>query len=145
FWVLNNIAVAAAHAHLQHGIDCIVIFDIHLTCTTASGIRWFNLKITQLTYSGNGTQSIVWQMNQETYQQKLESEGGAPTLNQGPQVYYGAQSTISYPYEDSKTELVQATSVSIHGAHGQYIENVHLQEYTSAEHWEKTLRRAVQQ
>jgi len=27
--------------------------------------------------------------------------------------------------------------VSIHGSHGQYIENVHLQQYTSVEHWVK--------
>ncbi|KAJ7342711.1 Arginase/deacetylase [Mycena albidolilacea] len=119
FCFLNNVAVAAAHAHLQHGIDRIVIFDIDL-------------------HHGNGTQSIVWQMNEETYRQKLESEGGAPISKQGPQVYYGSiHDILSYPCEDGKTELVQAASVSIHGAHGQYIENVHLQEYTSAEHWEK--------
>ncbi|KAJ7636785.1 hypothetical protein FB45DRAFT_1138718 [Roridomyces roridus] len=36
----------------------------------------------------------------------------------------------------SRTLSVQAASVSIHGAHGQHIENVHLQTYTSPEHWE---------
>jgi histone deacetylase HOS3 len=33
--------------------------------------------------------------------------------------------------------MVQAASVSIHGPHGQHIENIHLQQYTSEEHfWE---------
>jgi histone deacetylase HOS3 len=33
--------------------------------------------------------------------------------------------------------LVQAASVSIHGPHGQHIENIHLESYTSNEHfWE---------
>lgn len=32
---------------------------------------------------------------------------------------------------------MQAASVSIHGAHGQHIENVHLETYTSPEHWEQ--------
>lgn len=37
--------------------------------------------------------------------------------------------------QDGKTELVQAASTSIHNAHGQWIENVHLQSYTSEEHF----------
>ncbi|KAJ7174031.1 histone deacetylase complex protein [Mycena crocata] len=119
FCFINNVAVGAAHAHLQHGIDRIVIFDIDL-------------------HHGNGTQSIVWQMNEETYRQTLESEGGAPVPKKGPQVYYGSiHDILSYPCEDGKAELVQAASVSINGAHGQYIENVHLETYTSPEHWEK--------
>ena len=35
--------------------------------------------------------------------------------------------------------LVQAASVSIHGAHGQYIENVHLEEYDDEEHFHSKL------
>ena len=35
--------------------------------------------------------------------------------------------------------LVQAASVSIHKSHGQYIENIHLQTYTSEEHFWDTL------
>ncbi|KAJ6585574.1 histone deacetylase complex protein [Mycena capillaripes] len=119
FCFVNNVAVGAAHAHLQHGIDRIVIFDIDL-------------------HHGNGTQSIAWQMNEETYRQTLETEGGAPPTKKGPRVYYGSiHDILSYPCEDGKTELVQAASVSIRGSHGQYIENVHLEEYTSVEHWEK--------
>ncbi|KAF8215203.1 histone deacetylase complex protein [Mycena galopus ATCC 62051] len=119
FCFVNNVAVGAAHAHIQHGINRIVILDIDL-------------------HHGNGTQSIVWQMNEETYRQALESEAGAPSLNPGPQVYYGSiHDILSYPCEDGKMELVQAASVSIHGSHGQHIENVHLETYTSVEHWEK--------
>ncbi|KAF7364681.1 Histone deacetylase HOS3 [Mycena venus] len=119
FCFVNNVAIGAAHAHLQHGIDRIIIFDIDL-------------------HHGNGTQSIAWQMNEETYRQTLESEAGAPSSKRGPQVYYGSiHDILSYPCEDGKIELVQAASTSIHGSHGQYIKNVHLQEYTSAEHWEK--------
>ncbi len=33
--------------------------------------------------------------------------------------------------KDGKTELVQAASTSIHGPHGQHIENVHLTPYDS--------------
>ncbi|KAJ6453097.1 Arginase/deacetylase [Mycena sanguinolenta] len=119
FCFVNNVAVGAAHAHLQHGINRIVIFDIDL-------------------HHGDGTQSIAWQINEETYRQTLEFEAGAPVSKSGPQVYYGSiHDILSYPCEDGKTELVQAASVSIHGSHGQYIENVHLQTYTSVEHWDK--------
>ncbi|KAJ7618738.1 Arginase/deacetylase [Roridomyces roridus] len=116
---VNNVAIGAAHAHLQHGINRVVIFDIDL-------------------HHGNGTQSIVWQMNEETYRQTLETEGGAPSpAKPGPQVYYGSiHDILSYPCEDGKAALVQAASVSIHGAHGQHIENVHLETYTSPEHLE---------
>ena len=39
--------------------------------------------------------------------------------------------------QDGKVELVQAASVSIHNAHGQYIENIHLEPYSSEEQfWE---------
>ncbi|KAF8891918.1 histone deacetylase domain-containing protein [Gymnopilus junonius] len=119
FCFLNNVAIGAAHAHLQHGIKRIVIFDIDL-------------------HHGNGTQSIVWQINEETYRQTLESEGGSPNQATGPKVYYGSlHDILSYPCEDGKPNLVQAASVSIHGSHGQYIENVHLKTYTSEEHfWE---------
>ena len=38
-------------------------------------------------------------------------------------------------FQDGKLELVQAASVSIHGNHGQHIENVHLEKYTSEDHF----------
>ncbi|KDQ50523.1 hypothetical protein JAAARDRAFT_582422 [Jaapia argillacea MUCL 33604] len=120
FCFVNNVAVGAVHAHLQHGINRVVIFDIDL-------------------HHGNGTQSIVWQINEETYRKTLESEyspGDKPPSKPGLQIYYGSiHDILSYPCEDGKMELVQAASVSIHGAHGQHIENIHLQPYTSDEHF----------
>ncbi|TFK34787.1 histone deacetylase domain-containing protein [Crucibulum laeve] len=118
FCFVNNVAVGAAHAHLQHGIKRIIILDIDL-------------------HHGNGTQSIVWQINEETYRQSLETESGALLPDKpGPQVYYGSiHDILSYPCEDGKPHLVQAASVSLHKSHGQYIENVHLQTYTSEEHF----------
>ena len=68
-------------------------------------------------------------------------------------MYYGSiHDILSYPCEvcvlhpafsaysstssqDGKPELVQAASVSIHKSHGQYIENVHLQTYSSEQHF----------
>ncbi|PPQ77079.1 hypothetical protein CVT25_014892 [Psilocybe cyanescens] len=117
FCFLNNVAIGAAHAHLQHAVKRIVIFDIDL-------------------HHGNGTQSIVWQINEETYRQTLESEGGGPNQKMGPQVYYGSiHDILSYPCEDGKVNLVQAASVSLHKSHGQYIENIHLETYTSEDHF----------
>ncbi|KAG2133359.1 arginase deacetylase [Suillus clintonianus] len=118
FCFVNNVAIGAAHAHLKHGIQRIVILDIDL-------------------HHGNGTQSIVWQINEETYQQTLESEqlpsdSDVPPQNRGPQIYYGSiHDVLSFPCEDGKATFVQAASTSIHGPHGQYIENIHLQTYNS--------------
>ena len=39
--------------------------------------------------------------------------------------------------QDGKPDMVQAASVSIHGPHGQYIENVHLEPFESeAQFWD---------
>ncbi|KAL0961225.1 hypothetical protein HGRIS_006192 [Hohenbuehelia grisea] len=117
FCFVNNVAVGAAHAHLKHGIKRVVILDIDL-------------------HHGNGTQSIVWQVNEETYRQSLEAEHGAPIPKPGPQVYYGSiHDILSYPCEDGKADLVQAASTSIHGNHGQFIENIHFEEYSSDDHF----------
>ncbi|KAK7690176.1 hypothetical protein QCA50_006827 [Cerrena zonata] len=120
FCFVNNVAVAAAHAHIKHGIKRVVIFDIDL-------------------HHGNGTQSIAWQINEETYRETLEVEQGSQSAKPGPQIFYGSiHDVLSYPCEDGKPELVQAASVSLHGPHGQYIENIHLQTYKSNEEfWEK--------
>ncbi|KAG5642540.1 hypothetical protein DXG03_002578 [Asterophora parasitica] len=118
FCFVNNVAIGAAHAHLKCGVNRVVILDIDL-------------------HHGNGTQSIVWQINEDTYRQTLETEAGAPPPSRpGLQVYYGSvHDILSYPCEDGKAELVQAASVSLHKSHGQYIENVHLQAYTSEDHF----------
>ncbi|KAK7054525.1 histone deacetylase [Paramarasmius palmivorus] len=130
FCFVNNVAVAGAHAHLKHGIQRIVIFDIDL-------------------HHGNGTQSIIWQINEETYRQTLEAEAGAPITKPGPKIYYGSvHDILSFPCEDGKSELVQAASVSIHDAHGQWIENVHLKTYESEEGfhdlYEKEYKRVIE-
>ncbi|KZT28384.1 Arginase/deacetylase [Neolentinus lepideus HHB14362 ss-1] len=114
FCFVNNVVVGAAHAHLQHGVNRVVILDIDL-------------------HHGNGTQSLIWQINEETYRKSTEAKYSGNT-KPGLQVYYGSvHDILSYPCEDGKPELVQAASVSIHGPHGQYIENVHLQPYESLE------------
>ncbi|TFK52172.1 Arginase/deacetylase [Heliocybe sulcata] len=114
FCFVNNVVVGAAHAHLQHGVNRVVILDIDL-------------------HHGNGTQSLIWQINEETYRRSVEAEYSGDT-KQGLQVYYGSvHDILSYPCEDGKPDLVQAASVSIHGPHGQHIENVHLQPYESLE------------
>jgi hypothetical protein len=48
---------------------------------------------------------------------------------------------IVYKIKDGKASLIQAASVSIHQSHGQHIENVHLQTYTSEEHFWDVLYR----
>ncbi|EPQ51096.1 Arginase/deacetylase [Gloeophyllum trabeum ATCC 11539] len=114
FCFVNNVVVGAAHAHLRHGINRVIILDIDL-------------------HHGNGTQSLIWQINEESYRRKLESKYSGETKPE-LQVYYGSvHDILSYPCEDGKPELVQAASVSIHGPHGQYIENVHLVPYDSPE------------
>ncbi|KAH7915486.1 histone deacetylase domain-containing protein [Hygrophoropsis aurantiaca] len=125
FCFVNNVAIGAAHAHLKHGIKRIVILDIDL-------------------HHGNGTQSIVWQINEETYRQTLESEQTPddPPKTRGPEIYYGSiHDILSYPCEDGKFGLVQAASTSLHGAHGQHIENIHLQTYDSDGHFWDVLYR----
>jgi histone deacetylase HOS3 len=37
--------------------------------------------------------------------------------------------------QDGDSAKVQAASTNIHGAHGQYIDNIHLEPYTSDEHF----------
>ncbi|RPD62553.1 Arginase/deacetylase [Lentinus tigrinus ALCF2SS1-7] len=120
FCFVNNVAVGAAHAHLKQNVNRVVIFDIDL-------------------HHGNGTQAIAWQINEETYRKQLEAESGALAGKPGLQVYYGSiHDILSYPCEDGKAELVQAASVSIHGPHGQHIENIHLKPYKSEqEFWDE--------
>ncbi|KAI4517050.1 Arginase/deacetylase [Schizophyllum commune Loenen D] len=118
FCFVNNVVVGAAHAHLTHEIRRVVVFDIDL-------------------HHGNGTQSLIWQINEETYRQTLESEAGAPDVKPGPQMYYSSlHDILSYPCEDGKPALVKAASVSIRGEHGQHVENVHLQTWKSQEEFD---------
>jgi histone deacetylase HOS3 len=67
------------------------------------------------------------------------SKGDEKNERPGLQIFYASiHDILSYPCEDGVAELVQAASVSISGQHGQFIENIHLQPYsTHEEFWEK--------
>ncbi|KAJ4468984.1 histone deacetylase complex protein [Lentinula lateritia] len=138
FCFVNNVIVGAAHAHLKHGIHRVVIFDIDL-------------------HHGNGTQSLAWAINEETQRQKLEVEArieagnSPPATIPGLQIYYSSiHDILSYPCEDGTPSMVQAASVSISGAHGQWIENVHLKDHAKEgdfwglyeEHYKKIIHKA---
>ncbi|KAL1746541.1 hypothetical protein HDZ31DRAFT_81126 [Schizophyllum fasciatum] len=103
---------------------------------TPSGFCFVNNVVVGAAH-GNGTQSLIWQINEETYRQTLESEAGAPDVKPGPQIYYSSlHDILSYPCEDGKPALVQAASVSIRGEHGQHVENVHLQTWKTQEEFD---------
>ncbi|KAG8766343.1 hypothetical protein FRC15_006459, partial [Serendipita sp. 397] len=122
--------------HLQFGVKRVIIFDIDL-------------------HHGNGTQAIAWAINAETNRNKVmqeanrdfNPEGGiVQSLSstqggtQGLQIFYASlHDILSFPCEDGDPTLVRDASVSIAGAHGQYIENIHLQPYASHEEFWNTL------
>ncbi|GAA5980834.1 hypothetical protein JCM10908_003885 [Rhodotorula pacifica] len=156
FCFVNNVAVAAAHAHLEHGVDRVVIFDIDL-------------------HHGNGTQEIAWRINAEAHDilearererqrqaamqtktprssprkssprkgsQSGASEAGEVKKEEGEvggkakeeeeknplRIMYASLHDIwSYPCEDGDPALVAAASLVLTGGHGQYISNVHLE------------------
>ncbi|KZO90161.1 Arginase/deacetylase [Calocera viscosa TUFC12733] len=113
FCFLNNVAIAAVHAHLNHSITHVAILDIDL-------------------HHGNGTQAIAWAINAETNKQAESEDLPGPDTKPGLQIYYGSiHDILSYPCETGDRSLTQAASICIHGAHGQHIENIHLEPYTS--------------
>lgn len=62
----------------------------------------------------------------------LETEAFDENKKKPLQIFYGSlHDPLSYPCEDGNPALVQAASVSIHGPHGQHIENIHLSPYNS--------------
>ncbi|WFD30961.1 histone deacetylase [Malassezia sp. CBS 17886] len=148
-WV-NNVAVAAAHAHAEHGVDRVIVLDIDL-------------------HHGNGTQALAWRMNADAVPADREratrlaaarsaargahSRGGPRTAartaadaagaswdqlvqdealvgSRALRMYYGSIHDIeSYPCEDGDSDMIRNASVCLEGAHGQWIWNVHLDEY----------------
>ncbi|KDQ15129.1 hypothetical protein BOTBODRAFT_109192 [Botryobasidium botryosum FD-172 SS1] len=124
FCFINNVVVAAAHAHLQHNINAVIILDIDL-------------------HHGNGTQALAWSINADTDRKDLEEDaraaagsslGQPESAKRGLKIYFGSLHDInSFPCEDGDAELVQAASTSLHNAHGQFIENVHIEPYESEE------------
>ncbi|SCZ90122.1 BZ3500_MvSof-1268-A1-R1_Chr1-3g01790 [Microbotryum saponariae] len=131
FCFLNNVAVAAAHAHLNHGIERVVILDIDL-------------------HHGNGTQDIAWRINADANRavQELQAKsprkgsprkGASPPCRPGLQIMYASLHDIfSYPCEDGDPSMVQAASLNLAGGHSQWISNVHIEPFgTEAEFHEK--------
>ncbi|KAG8968693.1 hypothetical protein FRC03_006440 [Tulasnella sp. 419] len=117
FCFINNVAVGAAHAYLKHGIDRVAILDIDL-------------------HHGNGTQKIAWAINEETHRKDLEGR----ETKRGLKIFYGSlHDILSYPCEDGDATLVRDASVSLHNAHGQFIENVHLESYVTEEDFHNNL------
>ncbi|GAA5956081.1 hypothetical protein JCM21900_002588 [Sporobolomyces salmonicolor] len=135
FCFVNNVCVAAAHAHLKHGINRVIILDIDL-------------------HHGNGTQDIVWRLNAEAHRllsahEAAHSKSSSPrkglSKKQQPgkedeerprplQIMYGSLHDIwSYPCESADPALVAAASLALSGGHGQFISNVHLESYDGEE------------
>ena len=84
-------------AHLTHGIKRVVIFDIDLHYGMLIRPSW---DYDHDYDKGNGTQSIVWQINEETYRQTLETEEGKPNPEIGLRIFYGSiHDILSYPCE----------------------------------------------
>lgn len=79
FCFINNVAVAAAHAHLKHGITHVVILDIDL-------------------HHGNGTQEIVWQINETARLRRSALAAGAQISGGDLQIYYGSLHDIEVCY-----------------------------------------------
>lgn len=111
-WV-NNVLVASAHAHLEHGINKIVVLDIDL-------------------HHGNGSQSLAWRINDEGQRirgemlarREAEKMMGGNGEAEPLQIFYGSLHDIeSYPCEDGNSDLIRDASTCIAGNHGQWIWN----------------------
>ena len=115
--------VGALHAYLEHDIDRAIIIDFDL-------------------HHGNGTQALVMPLNTASHAEDLAVKGGKPSplvyarngrARRGWKGFYGSVHDIySYPCEDGDLDLIKDASLSL-AAHGQYVENIHLQPYTSEE------------
>lgn len=104
---INTVAVGAIHAFYQHGYTHVVILDIDL-------------------HHGNGTQQVVWDINAQREANQPHTKDGFLT------VFYGSIHDIqSYPCAGGTPANVTAASLSLQGEGGQWIENVHLEPYSS--------------
>ncbi|RXK40609.1 histone deacetylase HOS3 [Tremella mesenterica] len=123
FCYVNNVVTGAMHAYLQHDVDRAVIIDFDL-------------------HHGNGTQALVMPLNAASHAEDLAVKAGKPPTGlkgrdgktrRGWKGFYGSVHDIySYPCEDGDLDLISDASISL-AAHGQFIENIHLQPYTSEE------------
>jgi acetoin utilization deacetylase AcuC-like enzyme len=93
--IINNDRLVA---HLKHGIKRIVIFDIDLHHGWSPNLVFLICLLSLIL--GNGTQSIVWQINEEFYRRTLQSENEESVTAEGPQIFYGSiHDILSYPCE----------------------------------------------
>ncbi|OCF31780.1 histone deacetylase HOS3 [Kwoniella heveanensis BCC8398] len=112
FCYVNNVVIGAMHGYLQHDIDRAIIIDFDL-------------------HHGNGTQALVMPLNAASYAEDLQVKAGKPIMmtsrdgrrRRGWKGFYGSVHDI-----DGDLDLIKDASISL-AAHGQYIENIHLQPY----------------
>ncbi|EKM52217.1 uncharacterized protein PHACADRAFT_164147 [Phanerochaete carnosa HHB-10118-sp] len=116
---VNNIIVGALHAFYQHKYTHIIIFDIDL-------------------HHGNGTQRVVKEINAQRPANPANGKDEYPTM------FYGSIHDIkSYPCANGDSNRISASLVA-RGADGQWVENIHMQPYTSEEEfWEHYEQRYV--
>ncbi|GAA5951055.1 hypothetical protein JCM3765_004668 [Sporobolomyces pararoseus] len=142
FCFLNNISIASAHSHLKHGINRVVILDIDL-------------------HHGNGTQEIVWKLNEKANQilnshheqlQQRRRRSSSPNKSKlkdkdkdkdNPprplQIMYSSlHDVLSYPCESGDPYMISSASVQISGPHQQFIQNTHLEPYSSTSEFFKS-------
>ncbi|GAA5994667.1 hypothetical protein JCM5350_000371 [Sporobolomyces pararoseus] len=125
FCFVNNVAIAAAHAHLEHGINRVAILDIDL-------------------HHGNGTQEIVWGLNEKANKTLMKQQQPSPRKSNSPsklssfekdqdpprplQIMYSSLHDV-LSYRDQ--QLITSASLQISGPHSQFIQNTHLEPYSS--------------
>lgn len=132
FCFVNNVVTAAMHAYLTHNQDRAIFIDIDL-------------------HHGNGTQDIVINLNEKSWNEELLVQGGKPLppMSAKEQAegkrkrnwkgFYGSLHDInSYPCEDGSLPHIKEASIKL-AAHGQYIENIHLETWSTEQEFYDTL------
>lgn len=109
FCFINNVVVGSIYAYRQYNVHRIAIIDFDL-------------------HHGNGTQELI---------KRINSERIGSLENKELKIFYGSlHDILSYPCEDGNESAVEAASLCLMN-HGQYIWNIHLEEYRQeAEFWQ---------
>ena len=100
--IVHSVVLTGPKAHLKHNIRKVVILDIDLHHGIIHCLS--RLRATLIRDSGNGTQAIVWGINEDYYRKVLESEPKPhnQTTEDGLQIYYGSlHDILSFPCEVS--------------------------------------------